>query len=111
MKSPEKAMTEWVSDEINFADGAISKVWERGDFVEWCQDVRQRPDMVPVLHDAINDFKKEARNAQWTEDQINGWLDSFFDPSRLVRFRSVYEIKEAVKRKKASIKNKEASRS
>lgn len=108
MKAKERALTEWVTDEIEF-DG---KVYTRKEFEEQVSRtlfVPQDSDpyffSVPLLEGVLHELKKtfEAAHPRTFEAAWKNWLVEFFAPQNLMRYVSRYDVKEGIKRKKIKL--------
>lgn len=107
MKSKEKALSEWVSDEIAFDATHLSgkTVFTRAEFSDTCRILRGRSGAsVPVLQEPIENLKNVMRRAGWSPDKTEAWLDTFFAPENLVMFIDPYEIKRKLTKKDAALR-------
>lgn len=108
MKTKEKALAEWVSDEILFDDTHLTgfKVFTRAEFTGACKLMRGQKSgaSVPLLQEPIIQlWNAMTKCAFWTEERAHAWLDRFFAPENLVRFTDPYTIKSALVRKTKSL--------
>lgn len=108
MKTKEKALSEWVSDEILFDDTHLSgkTMFTRSEFAQCCARMRGKKTgvTVPVLQEALGRLTSAMNVAHWLETQIVAWLDNFFAPESLVRFTDPYTIKSAIERKAKNLR-------
>ena len=108
MKTKEKALAEWVTDEINFDDTHLSgkTVFTRAEFIVCCANMRGKKTgvSVPVLQEALGHLTSAMNAASWTPPQMELWLDSFFAPDNLIRFLDPYTIKNALASKAKNLR-------
>lgn len=109
MKPKEKALLEWVNDEIVFDDTHLSgkTVFNRAEFAVCCAKMRGTKEgvSVPVLHDALTNLRISMRAAGWSDIRASAWLDSFFMPENILRFNDPYTIKSALERKTKNLRD------
>lgn len=100
MKAKDKALAEWVSDEILFDDTHLSgkTVFTRAEFAVCCANMRGKKTgvSVPVLHETVTKLTGAMQSTGWQSHQIEAWLDHFFAPENLIRFIDPYTIKSVL---------------
>lgn len=97
MKTREKAMEEWITDEIVFYSGevdmdgvATTQKFSRKDFERLCETMNQH-----VTVQNAGWFMDLLRGNFTLEELFKQWTTRFFHPSNLVRYESKREVADA----------------
>jgi len=104
MKDKAKALTEWALGEITFEIGSERESFNltQEQFAIICKRMRgKEAPSLPILEEDIAQLKTHMRRSKPAKDALDrteAWLDEFFQPSRILQYRSIYEVKYAMQR-------------
>ncbi len=100
-----------MTDEIHFKGfESDNEVYTQDGFTRVCKIlfVWFQPDVPmmcsPLIEDAVTNLRRVMEKEQgMSREEVYGWFCNFFEPRNMIRFRSTYEVKQALIKKRHSL--------